>query len=113
MGRASSRKAAKTAKENKSGDGDGQEKPEGAVPTVAARTAAALQADPGPLIVTLALNRVTGVLGMAGNAASEHDWELARDALALVSADVQGRLIALAEARGKSMAAKAAGAGGG
>lgn len=74
--------------------------------------AAQVQDDPGPVVLTLAANPVTGRGTIVSNAASEHDWLLLADLLAVAGRQVQAQLMAAAEARGMEQARSAEGSRG-
>lgn len=61
-------------------------------------------AGPGPLLFVIGINRADHVLTFTGNAASENDLELLREALQMAQANVVKELLAAAEARGAAAA---------
>lgn len=61
--------------------------------------------DPSPLLFVIGINRANHVLTFTGNAASERDLELLREALQMAQANVVKELLAAAEARGAAQAA--------
>lgn len=63
-----------------------------------------VQADPGPLLLAIGINRVTARLTFCGNQVDERDLTLLADALRIATANVQQQLIAAAEARGAAAA---------
>jgi len=62
--------------------------------------AARLAADPGPLLLAVAINRVTGKATISDSSAGDHDLALLDEALRAISAQIQAKRIKLAEARG-------------
>ncbi len=65
----------------------------------AAKAVQQLAGDPGPVVMTLAVNPVTGKGTITSNAASERDWQMLDELLGGAGQYVRKRLVAAAEAR--------------